>query len=243
MKKLIAVLLTLVLALAACSAPAESAEAAPVTSENWLRRSLTDTDWIQKEGRAALEILPTLGDEEQFIVTVQWPDSADEATVWLFLGNYDWEIHTLQFVTEYRYAHKYDENGDLELATMESSAESSAELSMDESGLLILYGAKDDQLNPIGFEALPAAAEKISPLTESQQELFSNLTGSLMGMNYEAVGLIEEADDMFFTILCKGTVVYPGAEPVYYIAVIDISSLAEESQISFIQLDDDGGNG
>ena len=243
MKKLIAVLLTLVLVLAACSAPAKSAETAPVTSDNWLRRSLTDTNWIQKDGRATLEILPTLGDEEQFVVTVQWPNSAEESTVWTFYGNYDWEVQVLQFVTEYRYTHKYDENGNLELATMESSAESTADLFMDESGLLVLHGAKDDQLNPISFESLPAAAEKISPLTEAQQTLFNDLTDGLLGTDYEAVGLIEEADDMYFTILCKGTVVYPGAEPVYYIAVIDISSLAEETEISFIQLDDDGSDG
>ena len=117
MKILIAVLLALVLALAACSALAESAETAPVTPNNWVLRSLTDTDWIQKEGRATLEIAPTPGDEEQFTATVHWANSADEATEWTFTGNYNWEGHQLQFVWESRITCRYDENGDLTIDT------------------------------------------------------------------------------------------------------------------------------
>ena len=243
MKILIAVLLALVLALAACSALAESAETAPVTPNNWVLRSLTDTDWIQKEGRATLEIAPTPGDEEQFTATVHWANSADEATEWTFTGNYNWEGHQLQFVWESRFTCRYDENGDLELATMESDEASEATLGMDDSGLLVLAGANDEQLNPIGFEPLTAADEKIRPLTETQQTLFNDLTDGLLGMDYETVGLIDEADDTLFTILCKGTVVYPDAVPVYYIAVMNAGRLDEEPGITFIQLDDDGSDG
>ena len=114
---------------------------------------------------------------------------------------------------------------------------------MDDSGLLVLTGANDELLNPIGFEPLPAADEKIRPLTEAQQTLFNDLTGDLLGIGIEAVGLIDEADDTIFTILCKGTVVYPAAEPVYYVAVMNAGRLDDEPGITFVQLDDDGSDG
>ena len=172
-----------------------------------------------------------------------WSSCADEAAEWTFIGNYNWEGRQLQFVWESRFSCKYNENGDLELATLESDAASEATLGMDSSGVLVLTGANDEQVNPICFEPLPAADDKIKPLTEAQQTLFNDLTSSLLGMGFEAVGLIDEADDTIFTILCKGTVVYPGVEPVYYIAVMNAGRLDEEPGVTFIQLDDDGSNG
>ena len=246
MKKLISALLILAMALAAgCAATAETAGEEKISISNWLVRTLTDTEWIQKEGRATLEIEPYMGrsGEPQFTVTVQWPDSAEESTLWRFIGNYDWEIHTLRFTEEYRYREIYGEANEPELSTLEAERQSEAILCLDESGLLVLTGAGDEQLNPIGFEPLPAAENKLRPLTEEQQRLFDDMTAKLLGMDYEPDGLILEMDDMIFAVLCRGTAVVPGAEPAYYIAVITTGTLEEEPGSYFIQIGDDGSEG
>ena len=109
-------------------------------------------------------------------------------------------------------------------------------------GLLILNGSEEEQLSPIGFEPLPAAAEKTAPVTEAQAAIFAKATEGLLGVDYEPVCLIEEMDEIYYVFLCKGTVVYPGAEPAYYLAVI-VDYGTEAPTAEFIQLLDDGSQG
>lgn len=245
MKKLTAMILALVLSLTiGCAALAEEAGASEITISNWLLKSLTDTDWIQKEGRASLDIQPVGDpeDEEQFRVIVEWANSAEEVTEWNFYGKYDWETGVLLLDSEYCYDVIYNEDGGLELSTERYSRDCNATLTLDEDGLLILNGSEEEQLSPIGFEPLPAATEKTAPVTEAQAAIFAKATEGLLGVDYEPVCLIEEMDEIYYVFLCKGTVVYPGAEPAYYLAVI-VDYGTEAPTAEFIQLMDDGSQG
>ena len=84
MKKMIAVLLSLMLALSfSCAALAEEPAAPALTAGNWLQETLTTTDWIEKDGRATLEVAPVLDDqsEETFEVTVPRKARSSYSTV------------------------------------------------------------------------------------------------------------------------------------------------------------------
>ena len=239
MKKMTAMILALVMILVlGCTAMAESAE---INTDNWLLKSLTDTDWIQKEGRASLDIVPVMDETatEQFKVILLWPDSAEEAVEWNFYGTLNQEARSLFLVEEYCYDVKYGEDGDVELSTERYSRACDVTLAWGEDVLLTLKGSEEEQIALIGFEPLPAAQEKVSPVTDEQAALFAKATEKLLGVGYEPVGLIDEADGLYFCFLCKGTVVYPGAEPVYYLAVLNNTGL-EGPAVEFIQIADDG---
>ena len=242
MKKMTAMILALVMILVlGCTAMAESAETPEINMNNWLLKSLTDTDWIQKEGRASLDIVPIMDETatEQFKVILHWPDSAEEAVEWDYYGTLNRETRSLSLVEEYCYDVKYGEDGDVELSTERYSRACDVTLAWGEDGLLTLSGSEEEQIALIGFEPVPAAQAKVSPVTDEQAALFAKATEKLLGVGYEPVGLIDEADDLYFCFLCTGTVVYPGATPVYYLAVLNNTGL-EGPAVEFIQIVDDG---
>ena len=245
MKKLIAVMLALVLALGlGCAALAETADAPEITADNWLLKSLTDTDWILQEGSATLEVLPNLDDttNERFLVNLTWPSSETDGLKWIFEGTYVWENQTMYLTREYCYEETYNEDGEPELSNSVYDRDCDVMLMPDESGILILRGSEDEQISLIGFEPVPATQEKVQALTEDQANIFAMATEGLLGMDYEPVGLLDEADGIMYCFLCKGTVVAPGTEPVYYLALVN-NGILEGPTAQFIQIMDDGSEG
>ena len=245
MKKLIAVMMALVLALGlGCAALAENPETPEVTNDNWLLKSLTDTGWIQKDGRASLEIEPLLDTDSSnpFQVTLHWADSADEATDWLFFGRYDPEIGTMNLNEECCIRTAYGDDGEAAMSENVYDRECDVTLEMDEDGLLILRGSEEEQISLLGFEPVPAAETKVVPLTERHAEVFAQATEKLLGVDYEPVGVLSEGDDMLFWFLCKATVVVPGAEPVYCLVLVrNLGENAPEAEI--FQIMEDGSEG
>jgi len=244
MKKMIAVLLSLMLALSfSCVALAEEPAAPALTAGNWLQETLTTTDWIEKDGRATLEVAPVLDDqsEETFEVTVYCPDSATEGTQFKFYCVYDVDIHKLIAHSVLCYHLTYGEDGEVDLAENVYDRSTQATVEFGEDGLLTLSGDEDDMVSLIAFEPVPAPAFKGQELTEAQKADVAKLQNGLLGVSYEPECVIAEADDLVICILCKATVVRPGAEP--YAVLMLINKNGDKPEVSFIQLTADDSEG
>lgn len=243
MKKMIAVLMALVLALTlGSSALAEDAAAVEITPNNWLLESLTTTEWIEKDGRTTLTVEPVLDDltEEPLAVKVYAPDSAFEGTEWTFFCKYDPDTHNLNAVSVVCFKMSFGEDGEVELAENQYDKDSDAVFELGEDGLLTLRTTDDESISLLGFEPLPAAEFKGTELTEEQQALFEKTLMGLMGVNYEPVCVLGEADYML-CILCQATVVYPDAEPHAVIMTINNSGETPVPVITQITEDDSEG--
>ena len=237
MKKWIAVLTALVLALSVgCAALAE--ESAEITPKNWLLKSLTDTDWIEKDGRTSLDIGPVLdGTTEALIAaTVYSPDSAFDGTEWTFYCKYNADTHNLYATSVLCVHNTYGDDGEIELAEQQYYKESDAFFEFGEDGTLTLHTADDEQIALLGFEPVSAAEPRGTDLTEEQAALVTETLKDLMGVNYEPVCVLGEADTLL-CVLCDATVVYPGAEPTAVMMFID--SAEEEPSILFVQVTED----
>ena len=187
MKKMIAVLLSLMLALSfSCAALAEEPAAPALTAGNWLQETLTTTDWIEKDGRATLEVAPVLDDqsEETFEVTVYCPDSATEGTQFIFYCVYDVEICKLIAHSVLCYHLTYGEDGEVDLAENVYDRSTQATVEFGEDGLLTLSGDEDEMVSMIAFEPVPAPAFKGQELTEAQKADVAKLQNGLLGVSY-----------------------------------------------------------
>ena len=247
MKKLTAVLMALILVFyLGCAAFADdAADAAPaeITQENWLVNSLTVVDWVQKDGRASLEIAPDMDEETEATITATlfWANSAFDGIEWTFYCKYDTAAHMLIASDVLRMDQQFDDDGEVSLATNAYFKESDAVFELDESGLLILITTDDEALSSIGFEPVPAVEVKVAELTEVQAALVASVQEKLMGVDYEPVGVLCEMDDMLLCVLCEATVVYPGAEP--YPALMLISNGEEGPVVEIAELADSGSDG
>lgn len=70
-------------------------------------------------------------------------------------------------------------------------------------------------------------------ITEEVQALFDKALDGLVGVNYTPIAVLGRQEDAL-CILCKATVVYPGAKPYY--ALVDISTVADETALLNIRV-------
>jgi len=76
---------------------------------------------------------------------------------------------------------------------------------------------------------LPASAEEAHDadwnlpetieMTDEVTSLFNNAMNGLVGVGYEPLGFLGEKDGVY-CILCRATVVYPGAKPFYALVYV-----------------------
>ena len=244
MRKLIAALAALLLALGlGCAAFAEPAEAKEITPANWLAESLTATDWIQKDGRGTLDIEPVLDETsaQPLAVKVYLPDSAEEGTEWTFFCKYDPDTHNLLAEEVTCFTLHFAEGGEVDQAENVYTRESKAVLELEEDGLLTLFNTDDDAVDLLGFEPLPAPQAKGTPLTDTQAALVAEVLRKHLGVSYEPLCVLSEADSML-CVLCRETVIYPGAEPGMVLMFINVSD-PEAPSACFWQVSEDSSEG
>ena len=70
-------------------------------------------------------------------------------------------------------------------------------------------------------------------ITEEVQALFDQALDGLVGVNYTPIAVLGRQQDAL-CILCKATVVYPGAKPYY--ALVDISTAADKAGLLNIRV-------
>ena len=70
-------------------------------------------------------------------------------------------------------------------------------------------------------------------ITEEVQALFDQALDGLVGVNYTPIAVLGRQEDAL-CILCKATVVYPGAKPYY--ALVDISTAADKAGLLNIRV-------
>lgn len=234
MKKLFAVLMALVLALSlGCTALAENPAADEITALNWLYETLTGYDWIEKDGRATIEIYPALDDtsDDTLMVVIYGPNSASDGVEWRLWGKFDAAKGIFSASTVARYDVQYDDAGELELSTNVYTRDELATLEMDENGALVLTYAADEDINKKVFEPVPAAAAKTTEITEEQKAIIEKALKNLMGVDYTPIAIVDEVDYML-CVLCEAKVVYPGAEPYPILMVINTNT----DEVEFIDL-------
>lgn len=234
MKKLFAVLMALVLALSlGCTALAENPAADEITALNWLYETLTGYDWIEKDGRATIEIYPSLDDtsDDTLMVVIYGPNSASDGVEWRLWGKFDADNGIFSASTVARYDVQYDDAGELELSTNVYTRDELATLEMDENGALVLTYAADEDINKKVFEPVPAAAAKTIEITEEQKAIIEKALKNLMGVDYTPIAVVDEVDYML-CVLCEASVVYPGAEPYPILMVINSNT----DEVEFIDL-------
>lgn len=234
MKKLFAVLMALVLALSlGCTALAENPAADEITALNWLYETLTGYDWIEKDGRATIEIYPSLDDtsDDTLMVVIYGPNSASDGVEWRLWGKFDADKGIFSASTVARYDVQYDDAGELELSTNVYTRDELATLEMDENGALVLTYAADEDINKKVFEPVPAAAAKTIEITEEQKAIIEKALKNLMGVDYTPIAVVDEVDYML-CVLCEASVVYPGAEPYPILMVINSNT----DEVEFIDL-------
>ena len=234
MKKLFAVLMALVLALSlGCTALAENPAADEITALNWLYETLTGYDWIEKDGRATIEIYPALDDtsDDTLMVVIYGPNSASDGVEWRLWGKFDADKGIFSASTVARYDVQYDDAGELELSTNVYTRDELATLEMDENGALVLTYAADEDISKKVFEPVPAAAAKTTEITEEQKAIIEKALKNLMGVDYTPIAVVDEADFML-CVLCEASVVYPGAQPYPILMVINSNT----DEVEFIDL-------
>ena len=70
-------------------------------------------------------------------------------------------------------------------------------------------------------------------ITEEVQALFDKALDGLVGVNYTPIAVLGQQEDAL-CILCKATVVYPGAKPYY--ALIDINTADGKTELLNIRV-------
>ena len=234
MKKLFAVLMALVLALSlGCTALAENPAGDEITALNWLYETLTGYDWIEKDGRATIEIYPSLDDtsDDTLMVVIYGPNSASDGVEWRLWGKFDADKGIFSASTVARYDVQYDDAGELELSTNVYTRDELATLEMDENGALVLTYAADEDISKKVFEPVPAAAAKTTEITEEQKAIIEKALQTLMGVDYTPIAIVDEVDYML-CVLCEASVVYPGAQPYPILMVINSNT----DEVEFIDL-------
>jgi hypothetical protein len=244
MKKLTAVLMALVLALAiGCSACADSVDELMAQQASWLKDSLTTCDWVEKNGdRVTLDIEPAFLVDSDFMVRVELSNGALESSEYTYMCTYDTEVHKLIASTVLFSTVVYaDENSEPEITDM-SENECHAEFSLDEDGFLVLMDNDADtdkgEIYLMGFERVPCD-EKGGEVSEEIKAFFEKEQAGLMGVDYKPLRLLIQEENRI-CVLAEATVVYPGAQPYYALFFMDTTG-AEDTYIVLLSDDDSEG--
>ena len=145
MKKLIAMLIALMMAVGCAACLAES----EVPAEGWLRESVDGAVWA--DDRASLEVIP---EEDCYRVLILWGSSAWETTEWTYTCEYDAENDRL--VADHVICANivYDDDGN-ETRTVVLDEDCEAVFALNEEGKLVITNAADETLEGKAFERLP----------------------------------------------------------------------------------------
>ena len=145
MKKLIAMLIALTMAVGCAACLAES----EVPAEGWLRESVDGAVWA--DDRASLEVIP---EEDCYRVLILWGSSAWETTEWTYTCEYDAENDRL--VADHVICANivYDDDGN-ETRTVVLDEDCEAVFALNEEGKLVITNAADETLEGKAFERLP----------------------------------------------------------------------------------------
>ncbi len=152
MKKLIAMLIALMLAVgcAACLAEAET-ETLQLPEEGWLRDSVDGAVWV--DDRASLEVIP---EEDCYRVLILWGSSAWETTEWTYTCEYDAENDRLTAVHMICANVVYEDSGEV-IRTVVLDQDCETVFALNEKGKLVITDAADETLEGKAFEQLPEA--------------------------------------------------------------------------------------
>lgn len=187
----------------------------------WVLDSLSKCNWVSD--RAGLEVF--LEDTDNYKVLISWGNSAWETTEWTYACDYDAEKNILLA----RYVIKdnvtYGDNGEEKERKNEFEKDSQAVFFVNDRGELVILNPGDETLEGKVFEKVPnedQAAEDANEWTLPEsveipagvKEVFEKATEKLMGVKYEPLALLAELDNTY-CLLCRATVVYPGATPKY----------------------------
>ena len=145
MKKLIAMLIALTMAVGCAACLAES----EVPAEGWLRESVDGAVWA--DDRASLEVIP---EEDCYRVLILWGSSAWETTEWTYTCEYDAENDRL--VADHVICANivYDDDGN-ETRTVVLDEDCEAVFALNEEGKLVITNAADETLEGKTFEKMP----------------------------------------------------------------------------------------
>ena len=145
MKKLIAMLIALTMAVGCAACLAES----EVPAEGWLRESVDGAVWA--DDRASLEVIP---EEDCYRVLILWGSSAWETTEWTYTCEYDAENDRL--VADHVICANivYDDDGN-ETRTVVLDEDCEAVFALNEEGKIVITNAADVTLEGKAFERLP----------------------------------------------------------------------------------------
>ena len=187
----------------------------------WVLDSLSKCNWMSD--RASLEVF--LEDTDNYKVLISWGSSAWQTTEWTYACDYDAAANILRARYVIREEVTYGDNGEQKDRKTEYEKESQAIFFVNDRGELVILNAGDEQLEGKVFEKVPnedQAAEDANEWTladsieipEGVKDIFGKATEKLMGVNYEPLALLAEKDDTY-CLLCRATVVYPGATPKY----------------------------
>lgn len=247
MKKIIAVMMALVLALGlGCAVLADSAEDFMAAQEAWLKDSLTNCYWGSKtEERGSLFIEPNLESDTQFMVTVQLAQGALEATNYVYLCNYDLDIHMLKATKLMVVNETYEDENSEPAFERIGEYDCAATVELDEDGFLALrdddaHLEGDDELFYMLFEKIECEA-KGEELTDEIKAACEKALEGLLGVEYTPVKVLAQ-DGSKLCVLCEEKVVAPGAKTNYTLMYLDTASEAADNP-SFVMLTDDGSEG
>ena len=145
MKKLIAMLIALTMAVGCAACLAES----EVPAEGWLRESVDGAVWA--DDRASLEVIP---EEDCYRVLILWGSSAWETTEWTYTCEYDAENDRL--VADHVICANivYDDDGN-ETRTIVLDEDCESVFALNEEGKIVITNAADETLEGKAFERLP----------------------------------------------------------------------------------------
>ena len=99
---------------------------------------------------------------------------------------------------------------------------------IDPEATVIPYYAIWNEADEAGFIVYPEAVEdetdwnlpETIEMTEAVTDVFNHAMEGLVGVNYEPLGYLGEKDGTY-CILCRATVVYPGAKPYYTLVYVN----------------------
>ncbi len=247
MKKLTAMMIALVLAFAlGCAAFAEHTGDLTVQQESWLRDSLTNTGWMEKNGnRITLDIEPDPDGEDEFKAVLIQSNGADESIVMTFYCNYDPYIHTLKADRVVCVRENYTESSSEPVVTPIYDRESQTVFKLDEDGTLLLRNEAymEDNENDIflmGFTRV-SGVEKGKKLSEEARKTCEKALDGILGAGCEPQMILAEKDTKL-CVLCEASSAVPDSAPVFVLLFIDTAA-ENESFPSVVLLNDDGSEG
>ncbi len=241
MKKLLAVLVVLTLALAAGCAAAEERTAEEIMAERdtWVADSLVKQDWVCD--RASLEIVAVESDDLSLEVRISWADSAFENNEWVYYCYYDVETQIVcaEKVIYDKVAYP-DEGGEIRTNVYERNCE--ADFDLGEDGRLTIHDPDEPALDLLAFEKLELPEEKGEPLTEEEISFFKGAVKDQAGFEeYEPLRVLGREENLLI-VFCKGVPLTPEASDIQY-AVVYLEDLGSEVELSALMLTDDGSDG